>query len=64
MADVEFNGETFPAHDAAEDVKATLRCVEELEKLQIIEIFPQTNTVDIRQRTHLKSIPKCASCIC
>lgn len=30
--------ESFPAHDALEDVKATLRCVEELIKLEVIEI--------------------------
>lgn len=35
--------ETFPAHDAAEDVKATARCVDELVKLQLIEIFPAGN---------------------
>lgn len=30
--------ETFPAHNAHEDVKATLRCVEELLKIGILEI--------------------------
>lgn len=30
--------DTFPAHNAHEDVKATLRCVEELFKIGIIEI--------------------------
>lgn len=30
--------DTFPAHNAHEDVKATLRCVEELLKIGIIEI--------------------------
>ncbi len=31
-----FNGETFDAHNSAEDVKATLRCFNELIKLEII----------------------------
>ncbi|NQU54092.1 MAG: 3'-5' exonuclease [Bacteroidetes bacterium] len=30
--------ETFPAHDANEDVKALVRCVEKLHELQIIEL--------------------------
>lgn len=33
-----FNGETFPAHDALEDVLAVRRCLPELVKLGIIEI--------------------------
>ena len=33
-----FNGETFDAHNSAEDVRATLRCFEELIKLEIIKL--------------------------
>lgn len=36
-----FNGETFPAHDALQDVKALVRCVPELIKLGIIELAPK-----------------------